>query len=178
MWSFAVRKSPLTFRRMVLPPSLVSNNKLSEKSLRSILQEDNTLHIVTCTGFAGRIIIRGSHLMTGFIRTSLQLQGIITAHNQWLLTTRSIPDWTMSVFSSTVTNEESLLTESLGSLTNELRLFYNIRATRIQMTTSNSSCYSVFSLQRERSHQAVAQQWTSALALLFRLSDGAYRSVA
>jgi hypothetical protein len=30
----------------------------------------------------------------------LQLQSIITAHNQWLLKTRSIPYWTTSVFSS------------------------------------------------------------------------------
>jgi hypothetical protein len=30
----------------------------------------------------------------------------MTAHNQWLSTTRSIPYWTTSVFSSTVTNDE------------------------------------------------------------------------
>jgi hypothetical protein len=30
----------------------------------------------------------------------------MTAHNQWLSATRSIPDWTTSVFSSTVTNNE------------------------------------------------------------------------
>jgi hypothetical protein len=35
---------------------------------------------------------------------------IITAHNQWLSTTRSFPYWTTSVFSSTVTNDKSLLT--------------------------------------------------------------------
>jgi hypothetical protein len=44
--------------------------------------------------------------MTGFIGTSLQLQSVMTAHNQWLSTTRSIPFWTTSVFSSTVTNGE------------------------------------------------------------------------
>jgi hypothetical protein len=49
--------------------------------------------------------------MIGFIGTSLQLQSIITAHNQWLSKTRSIPYWTASVFSSVVTNEESLATE-------------------------------------------------------------------
>jgi hypothetical protein len=32
----------------------------------------------------------------------LQLQPVITAHNQWLLTTSSIPYWTTSVFSFTV----------------------------------------------------------------------------
>jgi hypothetical protein len=42
--------------------------------------------------------------MTAFIGTSLQLQPIITAHNQWLFKTRSIPYWTTSVFSSTVTD--------------------------------------------------------------------------
>jgi hypothetical protein len=35
---------------------------------------------------------------------SLQLQSIITAHNQWLSKTRSVPYWTASVFSSTVTD--------------------------------------------------------------------------
>jgi hypothetical protein len=48
--------------------------------------------------------------MIGFIGTSLQLHSIMTAHNQWLSTTRSIPYWTTSVFSSTVTNDESLVT--------------------------------------------------------------------
>jgi hypothetical protein len=42
--------------------------------------------------------------MIGFTGTSLKLQSIITAHNQWLLKTRSIPDWTTSVFSSPVTD--------------------------------------------------------------------------
>jgi hypothetical protein len=34
----------------------------------------------------------------------LQLQSIITAHNRWLPKTRSIPYWTTSIFSSTVTD--------------------------------------------------------------------------
>jgi hypothetical protein len=34
--------------------------------------------------------------MIGFIGTSLQLQSITTAHNQWLFTTRSIPYWATS----------------------------------------------------------------------------------
>jgi hypothetical protein len=42
--------------------------------------------------------------MIGFTGTSLQLQSITTVHNQWLLKTRSIPYWTTSVFSSTVTD--------------------------------------------------------------------------
>jgi hypothetical protein len=40
--------------------------------------------------------------MIGFNCTSLQLQPITTAHNQWLSKTRSIPYWTTSVFSSTL----------------------------------------------------------------------------
>jgi hypothetical protein len=36
--------------------------------------------------------------------TSLQLQPIITAHNQWLSKTRSIPSWTTRGFCSTVTD--------------------------------------------------------------------------
>jgi hypothetical protein len=42
--------------------------------------------------------------MTGFIGISLQLQSIMSAHSQWLSKTRSIPYWTTSVFSSTVTD--------------------------------------------------------------------------
>jgi hypothetical protein len=38
--------------------------------------------------------------MIGFIDTYLQLQSIMTARNQWLTKTRSIPCWTTSVFSS------------------------------------------------------------------------------
>jgi hypothetical protein len=48
--------------------------------------------------------------MIGYIDTSLQLQSIMTAHNQLLSTTRSHPCWTISVLSSAVTNDESLLT--------------------------------------------------------------------
>jgi hypothetical protein len=38
--------------------------------------------------------------MIRFIGASLQLQPIVTAHNQWLSNTRSISYWTISVFSS------------------------------------------------------------------------------
>jgi hypothetical protein len=48
--------------------------------------------------------------MIGFIGTSLQLQSIMTAHTQWLSKACSIVFWTTSVFSSTMTNDESLLT--------------------------------------------------------------------
>jgi hypothetical protein len=52
--------------------------------------------------------------MSGSIGTSLQLQSLMTAHNQWLSKTRSIPYWTTSVFSSTVTDMVSIY-ESLTS---------------------------------------------------------------
>jgi hypothetical protein len=42
--------------------------------------------------------------MIGFIASLLQLQPIITAHKRWLSKTGSIPYWTTSVFSSTVTD--------------------------------------------------------------------------
>jgi hypothetical protein len=47
------------------------------------------------------LIIRGSGL--DLLTTSLQLQSIMTAHNQWLPKTCSIPFWTASFFSSAMT---------------------------------------------------------------------------
>jgi hypothetical protein len=87
------------------------------------------------------------------------LIAITIAHNQWLPTTRSIPYWTTSVFPCVVT-DLVLIYESVTS-TNDLRFtrdewwtkndlrmnhvspFYNFGANRIQITTSNSSCYCV-----------------------------------
>jgi hypothetical protein len=40
----------------------------------------------------------------GFISTSLQLQSSIRAHSQWMTKTRSIPYWTTSLCSSSVTD--------------------------------------------------------------------------
>jgi hypothetical protein len=48
--------------------------------------------------------------MIGFIGTSLELQSIITAHNQWLSTTCSILYRTTSTFSSTVMNDKRWIT--------------------------------------------------------------------
>jgi hypothetical protein len=59
--------------------------------------------------------------MTGFIVTSLQLQSITTAHNQWLSKPRSITYWTTSVFSSTVT-DLVLIYESITSSASVVRL--------------------------------------------------------
>jgi hypothetical protein len=56
-----------------------------------------------------------------------QLQPVMTTPNQWLSTTRSIPHWTKSVFSYTVTNAESLLTLNCleRSLSDESQLWMN-----------------------------------------------------
>jgi hypothetical protein len=54
--------------------------------------------------------------MIEFIGTSLQLQPIITAHNQWPSMTRSIPCWTTSVVSSTVTNDDWRLTNQCSHI--------------------------------------------------------------
>jgi hypothetical protein len=58
--------------------------------------------------------------MIGFIGTSLQLQSIITAHNQWLPKTRSILYWTTSIFSSAVT-DLVLIYESVTSSASGVR---------------------------------------------------------
>jgi hypothetical protein len=42
--------------------------------------------------------------MIGLIATYLQVQPLITAHNQWFPKTRSSPYWTRSAFSFTVTD--------------------------------------------------------------------------
>jgi hypothetical protein len=42
----------------------------------------------------------------GLLALLLQLQSMITARNRWLCKTRSIPCWTKSVFSYTVTNDQ------------------------------------------------------------------------
>jgi hypothetical protein len=48
-------------------------------------------------------------------------QSLITGHNQWLSKTRSIPYWTMSVFSSTVTDLVPIY-ESVNSSASVVRL--------------------------------------------------------
>jgi hypothetical protein len=55
-----------------------------------------------------------------FVGTSLQLQSTMTAHNQWLSTTLSIPYWAKSVFSSTVTNDKRRI--AVRTLNSFLRL--------------------------------------------------------
>jgi hypothetical protein len=60
--------------------------------------------------------------MIGFIGTSLQLQSIMTAHNQCLPTTHPIPYWTMSVFFSTVMNDERRISAHTLNLLNDICL--------------------------------------------------------
>jgi hypothetical protein len=64
------------------------------------------VHIITYRRLAW-LIIMGSRFDDWIYWTPLlQLQSLITAHNQWLSATRSIPCWARSVFSSRVTNDE------------------------------------------------------------------------
>jgi hypothetical protein len=73
--------------------------------------------------------------MIGFIGNSLQLQSTMTAHNQWLTTTRSIPYWSTSVFSSIVMNDERWITaHTLNSMNDESL------ATEIYLTELTSRC--------------------------------------
>jgi hypothetical protein len=59
--------------------------------------------------------------MVGFSGRLYYNYSYMTAHNQWLSTTRSIPYWTTSVFSSTVTNDEwRILAHTLNCLEGHL----------------------------------------------------------
>jgi hypothetical protein len=102
--------------------------------------------------------------MIGFIGTYLQLQSIITAHNQWLSKTRSIPYWTTGVFSSTVT-DLVLIYESVTSTASTLDegclttdLFSSARLL-ISLTMENVYCLTDVT---ERAYWIVAYQWTAA----------------
>jgi hypothetical protein len=72
----------------------------------------------------------------------LQLQSIITAHNRWLSQTRSIPYWTTSVFSSTVTNDERRITAHLPSWTELTSRRNEYKSTCL--TVLRFFCFSVF----------------------------------
>jgi hypothetical protein len=78
--------------------------------------------------------------MTGFTGTSTHLQSITTAHNQWLLTIHSTSYWTTSVFSSTLTNEESLPIEISWTELTSKRTEYKSPC----LTVSLVFCSSVF----------------------------------
>jgi hypothetical protein len=107
---------------------------------------------------------------------------IMTAHNQRQSTTWSIPSWTTRVFSSTVTNDESLLThwtpsEFLLGLRMNCDSFIKLREDQRQTTTPNSSYFGLlYQLQRKLVSRCLANGLP--LLLLFRLPDGVYRTVA
>jgi hypothetical protein len=85
----------------------------------------------------------------------LQSRPIITAHNQWLPKTRSIPYWTTSVFSSTVTNDERRITaHTLNCL--ERRLSENL-------SNSRTHCLLYLPCGRDRSHHV--EQFLCSLVL-------------
>jgi hypothetical protein len=112
---------------------------------RAILRRYNIKHIFTCRSYAWRIITLSG--LDDWIYWYLPLQSLLitinlTAHNRWLPNTRSIPYWTTSVFSSTVTlfrlTSRSLLQLLLSAVnipqlnsllrmiwtTTDLRIFY------------------------------------------------------
>jgi hypothetical protein len=77
------------------------------KSLKTLSNIDIYTYIVNCRGYEW-LIITGSGLddwiYCHFYYNYSQLQSTITNYNWWLPKTHSIPSWTMSVFSSTVTD--------------------------------------------------------------------------
>jgi hypothetical protein len=94
----------------------------------------------------------------------LQLQPIITAHNQWLPKTGSNPSWITSVFSSTVSNDD-------GRIASELVLgspFYcDCLERHLSGSCNHGSLYRLVRIyvncsSRKRAYRTVAYQWTSA----------------
>jgi hypothetical protein len=84
---------------------ITSRNTLAQVTtyIKSTASPIILLHNVMYEEFAW-LIITGSRLDDWIYWHSLQLQLIITAHNQWLLKTRSNSYWTTSVFTSAVTD--------------------------------------------------------------------------
>jgi hypothetical protein len=68
------------------------------------INEKKQIYVVLCLGFRDQYNGFWIDWLIGFIGTSLQLQPIITVHNQCLSKICSIPCWITSVFSSTVTD--------------------------------------------------------------------------
>jgi hypothetical protein len=104
MW-FKIRNSLFRYETNWNRTSYTSSNKY--QCFQVEIQRHVLKHIVTCRGYAWRIIT-GSGLddwiYWHFCYNYSSLQSLITAHNQWLSKTRSFPSWTASVFSSTVTD--------------------------------------------------------------------------
>jgi hypothetical protein len=98
-----------------------------------------TVDIFKREGF--RVIITGYGLDDWIYWHFFTITIIITAQNQWLLTTRSTPYCTTSVF-STVTNAERITARLLNSATNELRLFITSRRPKYRSPPRTVSCRS------------------------------------
>jgi hypothetical protein len=82
----------------------------------------------------------------------------MSAHNQWLAKTRSIPYWTASVYSSTVTNDEGRFTVHSHSR----GLNWSQGEPNISHHVFQFLCYPVFLrylLRREHASRTVAWQW-------------------
>jgi hypothetical protein len=113
----------------------------------------NLFHISTCPGSVTNnsgFCIEWLDLLA----LLLQLQPIITAHNQWLPKTRSIPYWTTSSFSSTVMNDDGRITYDWTELS-----FNNFEANERETTTFNSPCITLFYQLPRNVCQSVATLW-------------------
>jgi hypothetical protein len=87
-------------------------------------------YIATYDGFAWLIIMGSGFDDWIYWQFCLQLQSVITAHNQWLSTTRSI---STNVFSSTETNDKWM-----NRLNSRMNSFLKLRKNRVETTTSIS----------------------------------------
>jgi hypothetical protein len=87
--------------------------------------------------------------MIGFIGICLLLKSILTAHNQLLSPTRSIPYWTMSVFSSAVTNDERRIPEEIFATELSWTQLTSRRPEYRSPPWTIRACYSVFPLPRK-----------------------------
>jgi hypothetical protein len=90
------------------------------------------------------------------LAVSLQLQSIITAQNQWLSKTCSIPYWTTSVFSSTVTDLVPIY-ESVTSST--------ATALRMTRTELKNELFFITSVEPNKSHYALQFLYYSLIPL-------------
>jgi hypothetical protein len=74
--------------------------------------------------------------MIGFIGTSLQLQSIMKAYDQWLSKTRSILYWTTSVFSSTMMNDEEFVLTLSTALSGDCLMNHSLSQSQSYSETS------------------------------------------